>query len=521
MGSRRAGFRNRVAAAGDNGWFSPVVLVAVILTGLISAILSRPLMCSDEGNWAYQARVWIEHGWPPYSGSVNNKPPGILILNAVSYGFCGISAVVPRCLGALAIVGASVALYGLGRRLLSRPAGLTAMVIFGLGMSWESVDGFSAAHPESFVAFWEVLGLTCVVSALAVPRRRQRALRMLAAGAALGVATSFKQIAFLGVLGVVALYLDLRRHGRWNADPSALGRDLGSALAGFVIANIACAAPVLLAGAQPTDFFQCVFRNCFTPASWEVSPAVRAMRFFQAWWLSRFAFLWLLLILFVWRARRFRGSGFPVSGVLVWLLLDFVGANLGGCYYGHQLKQVLAPLALVAGVGLAALVEDLQPVPVLARRWVLGVLVCMALALAPWRSVGWTLTHHSTAVNSNRIVGQWLWQHTTDSDRVFALGGRAGAIMAHSGRLSPGRHFLTHFVLSGPDHVEFDRDFARHPPVYIAIPLDSTLNDPYIEFGDVVKKDYHYDSEVGDCSVYRRNEAGRVGGGSCEVGGAR
>ena len=38
----------------------------------------------DESLWMYIGNIWSDKGIPPYLGAVENKPPGIFILFAIS-----------------------------------------------------------------------------------------------------------------------------------------------------------------------------------------------------------------------------------------------------------------------------------------------------------------------------------------------------------------------------------------------------------------------------------------------------
>jgi hypothetical protein len=119
-----------------------------------AAAMSCPTMSADEGMWSYMGRVWAEDGIVPYTGAVDNKPPGIFILFYLSHVLFGTNFWFPRIAGILSSAGTSVCLYLLIQKTAGRISGIIGMVLYICMIPTGAFDGPFTAHTETFMIFF-------------------------------------------------------------------------------------------------------------------------------------------------------------------------------------------------------------------------------------------------------------------------------------------------------------------------------------------------------------------------------
>lgn len=159
-------------------------------------------MGTDEGIWSYMGRIWAENGLVPYSGTINNKPPGIFLMYYLSHLLFGTNIWFPRLLGNLASLGTSLCLYRLVRKLSNRAAAAITMALYISLMPFGIFHAYSAAYTETFVIFFIVLAFM-LLTAGSEQTGRWFGLTIFAAGVSAGAALSFKQMAALDILAML------------------------------------------------------------------------------------------------------------------------------------------------------------------------------------------------------------------------------------------------------------------------------------------------------------------------------
>jgi hypothetical protein len=440
----------------------PLLLLLVLVTGtlvLAYAVLSRP-MGNDEGIWLHVGRLWADHGAPPYVGAVENKTPGVFQLAAVVHRVRGPDPLSLRVAGVLHLLAGALLVGHVVRRLHDRTAGLAATLLVVFACAAPSVDGAYASATESFVVGWGTLSLALLLHGEGGTAGRARTFA-LAAGAALGVAIAFKQIALVGG-GTLAAWVWLRG-GEGRVARIALAG--AGAVAGTLVASL----PVLVASGLPAyvDGAWMILLDAGTRPD-DDGLRVRLVNLIVAWdapltWLVAGTVACALL------QRRIAGGAVAWACLAAWLVFDGLGAHAAGRYYGHQWKTWIPALAAATGVALSIAATSAVPSVAEARR-AAGVLLVAALLAFPWRLPADAAKRvNRRAGETDRALAAWIAERTTPEDRVFLVSPHMNAVLAQSGRRTPSRYVNTLFLGRPGAREELAAAFRATPPALVLV----------------------------------------------------
>jgi hypothetical protein len=408
----------------------------------------------DEGVWMLVARAWVDDGAPPYQGPIDNKPPGIFYVFALSHALFGDAVWPPRLLGVLAAGGTCVLLGALGRRLGGRASGLVAALAGGLVLAAPGLGGRVAA--ESFLVPLTTLSVYLVAAGADQPPARRRR-HLTAAGTALGLALAFKQVALFMAPVLVAWSwaatpVDRRTPGRGAGDAAVLAAGAG---AGAVIGLL----PLLLAGVTLAEYWQGAWLTLLDPGSALYPLGARVPNLARLLDHPLVVLVAAAALAPIAAPRRWRA---PLA---VWLVAGLLAPAVSGHFAGHQLRTIVPPGALALGllIGGAA-----SRVPVAALAAVITV------ALAPHQPIvnavmGRPPQRHYAA---HEDVGTWVRAATAPDDLVFAwvIGGVMPAVAQ---RRSPSRHVNANLARTPAAIAEVTRDLAARPPRMIVVQGDA------------------------------------------------
>lgn len=439
-----------------------------------------PLL-SDEGEYAYAARVWSEGGLP-YRDVFNQKPP----MTIAVYRLCAAlsdSPTAPRAAAMIAVLLTGFALLLLAPRRWSLPARLAGPAAY-LVLSTTPVGDFGfPANTEVFAAaftawaFWAALRASPGFAALG--------------GLLAGAALMTKQTALWPALAAEVLAA-WRGGRRWDAKGAA------------AFAASAAAVPLLWVvyfwarGGLPF-FWDCVVAGNMRYASQaDWTAAAEQARFFAmdlgpaflkaswpAWALAAFGLRGL-------EARR--ENRVELTAVL-WLAGGLLAAATGLLLFPHYFLQAAPPLCLAAARGVERLASG-------RRRWV----AVAALALIPAAaSADFYFRKGREAVAKDLLypspllevegLGAWLRERTAASDLIWVFGSEP-ALYVYAGRRAATRHDfvypLTMFPKSpAPLEAELAALRAARPAyvVYVNQPISTLIGSRLgLAFRDAVRE---------------------------------
>lgn len=343
-----------------------MTMVVVPLLMLAASLLVRWLsfvpavIDTDEGLYIVQAREWLHGGGWPLVAVWDMHPVGAPVLVALVMAALGDGIGAVRLLGSLMVALSGVGLYG-----LARAAGAPRALALGAGLIYVAhtpLLGGLATNTEvlfaPFVVAAMALGTRGAIRALdanEAPRWRD----LVAMGALVGFALTVKPVAAPGG----SLAFALLTLPAWWRGALPLRRALMMALAYAAL----CAAPTVLLGlayaaqGELWTYLNAILlaplsyggsRLSLSDAAWEILTAVLTLAWPFA--LTGFALL--------------RWSGAPEAterrllliGAL-WFAAATVAVAAPGMFFNHYFLIWLAPLSLLAAVGMLRLAKALRP----------------------------------------------------------------------------------------------------------------------------------------------------------------
>lgn len=438
-------------------WALPVGVAAAFGWHLVLRLhgLRLPLL-SDEGEYAYAARVWAEGGLP-YRDAFNQKPPMIFAIYRACAALSSHPAA-PRVAAVIAVLLTGLALLLLTPKRWSLPARLAAPLAYFV-LSTTPVGDFG------FPANTEVF--TAAFTAWAVWAASRGSFRgALLGGVLAGAALMTKQTALWPVLaaGVLSAW---RGERRW---------DLKSAAA---FAAGAAALPIFWLGyfwarGGLGFFWDCVVAGNMRYAATAGWPSViEQARFFTVDLAP--AFLkgswpaWVLALFGLWGlAARWENRG-ELTAVL-WLAGGGLAAATGLLLFPHYFLQGLPPLCLAAAYGVARLGAP-------RRAWAaLAVLALVpAAAQADFyfgktrEAVAKDLLYPSPLLEVEWLGG-WLRERTSPADSIWVFGSEP-ALYVYAGRRAATRHDFVYPLTMFPKSVKLLEDelaaLRAARPIYV------------------------------------------------------
>ena len=467
--------------------------VAAVIAVLRIPSFLRPILDDDEAQYAAIGELVRSGGRLYAEGGVDFKFPGIYWTYLAVFAVAGRYAMWAVHLLSLAtVLGTALTLARIAGRYGAPRGGLWAALCYGV-FSTVYYSKMLAANTELFM-------MLCISGAvlLLVSEAPGWFWRTLVAGALVGVACLYKQIA------VLTLALPLLVTPR-------LGR---AAVAGLGCVLVLLAATVVLAatGSLAGLWHWCVERlvGSYGSSAWKGSLLGNLARGFLPF-LATSIVVWI-------GAGTAVVRGAPLV-LVAWLVLSGASAAAGGHFFAHYFLQPLAPLSV-----LAALAFRRMSWPIVAGT-TLPVAACFALAF-----VFEPITEAFGPPDPDyRVPVAWVRAHTEDSDRIFVWGVFPPMyVLAH--RLPASRFvgFMRGAERSRdvPPEAGWDvgsevwpalaEDFAAHPPAVI---IDTSTAD-YMSFGHypmarfpamqaLVDRDYLRAASPGGVSMYVRRPAPR------------
>lgn len=402
-----------MAGTGRSGaWLAILALLGLALA-LRAPVASLPLE-RDEGEYAYTAQRWIA-GDVPYRDAFGQKPPAVFAFYAAAFAVGGETPAAVRVAAQLWIVAGLVALAALGARLFSPAVGAAAALV-GLALASDPSWLGNAVNTEHVAAT-----PLAVAALLAVSIRRRDALAAsLAIGALGAVALLAKPVTAPIVAFTAATALALSRRRAAQCGALAIGaavvlaptwlyfaaRDAGPALLDAVVwNNLAYAGETKLA--QYPAYFAAQFAPSLAPLGAIYAAALLAP----------------LALLGAASCERRR-----LAWVAAWLAASLPAVAAGGYFRQHQFILAMPPLALLAAIGLDAIVRRVIGAHRFATPIAAAALLAVSVAVGFWYFGPATPAsklhrlYGSNPFPEAPALGAWLAERSTPEDRVFIYG---------------------------------------------------------------------------------------------------
>lgn len=477
------------------------VIAGVILFFVLLFVALHPYMAYDEALWSYIGRIWSNNGLPPYVESVENKTPGIFMLHAISERITIGNYLFVRIIGAISVLISSVFVYKIVKKIYNDFTAILAMYIFGLASCWVVLDGFSFAQVETFMILFSVIALYLII--LAKEHKNFKSLMFLA-GIALGLSVSFKQIAVTTCAVSLCLYFIYTAENMGN---KLRVKGLLLVALGFIITILILCLILLVYGVSFFDYINGAWLILFNSGSTAPSLEFRFANFSRIFIFSRFIVFYPILIWVLIKYKSYKNKFFVV--LILWLLLDFIGVNASGYYYGHQVKQILAPLAIISAIVLTTPLENV----VFNKKFNithLTILILTILLFFPFKHVvitGKKLLEREPLVYEELAV--IINQNTLKDDYIYVFGADIDLIrtLAISNRLASSKYFSSIFITSDTERDIVYEDLEMKPPIFVLkeanIPISEKIyGDNTISY---IEQNYSKYKIVDNFEILKRN----------------
>jgi Dolichyl-phosphate-mannose-protein mannosyltransferase len=439
------------------------------------------------------------------AGGVDNKPPGIFWLYAITFHLAGTYQMTAiHLVGLLVMVATCALLFLTARAMAGVRAGLLAALFYGV------LTG--AGNPRLLATNTEVLMMLPLTASVLLILRR----RWLWSGALLVAAGAFRQVAAVNVLLIPAAIVLLEPRERW--------RRASMLSAGGLAAGLLAGALMLLLTGSLAGFWRWTIESLYGYATTNWTPELLWLRARDSVlpFVADDIVVWVAAVAFAVRWTRLQP---PERLVVAWLVVSVVGSLAGGHLSWHYFIQVMGPLALLA----AFAVDGWLHTP--RRRWVAGAMI-VGLGVP---AIGWgaydvaadPLTYDFSApVPQHQLVAAYIHDHTLPSDRVFVWGDWP-ALYVESDRTMASRFpgFLRGFARgSGLPPNNWDTtsdvwpllqaDLTQNPPALIVDTASAGWSDfsmypmrNYPVLADLVASHYHLVATVDGVMIYARSVA--------------
>jgi 4-amino-4-deoxy-L-arabinose transferase-like glycosyltransferase len=351
--------------------------LVLIVTALRAPLLSIPLE-RDEGEYAYIA--WrLGHNELPYRDWFDQKPPAVFFAYrvALTLPFESIRAI--HFVGLLFAAASTCALFFLGLRFMDRFWAWLGAALFAF-LSLDPLVQGTAANTELFMLC--PLIFSQIAFFTAATKNRRNVLSMTLAGALIGIAFMFKQVAVVNwFLLIVSYPIFIGGKNRWRG---AVKFAAWSAIGLLTVAGLVVLYFWRLGGLP--EFLDNVFMHNLK----YIGVVGTSERIEYCWGtltiLARtqaivwtFAVIGLVALL---RSSRVKAAIFLAG----WLITSAMGVSASGYFFPHYFQQLLPPLALAAAAGgerLAA-VKFWKVIPVWGRRATLILVLTALPAIMLW-----------------------------------------------------------------------------------------------------------------------------------------
>jgi 4-amino-4-deoxy-L-arabinose transferase-like glycosyltransferase len=514
-----------------NRYTKYLIIISVVIALLRIAGLYQPVLDIDECAFTEFANKILE-GYIPYVDIVDNKPPLTYYFFALVFLIFGKNNLIAvHVVTTLIVIGTALLVFRTATYLRDERSGIVAAIIFtALAHTYE---------PKYISTSGEILiNLPLIISVylyLKCEMKRSHIPLLIISGISLGIATLINYKA--GILAGVFIL---------QSAAIILFRKQGVILKEFfklTIIGSATLAPIIIIillfyrqgnlDAFLNWGFLYNFRYIQTG-----SKTMPLLKPFARTGYFIFCSLpaWILIIVHIKRkgidyARKIMGQREPLHllFLIIWLLLSFYAATLGGRTYGHYFIQIIVPLALLSGLAYS----DIS----FAERWrstfwgffVILTIIFFATRIDITRTYQLINYPNWHADENYQLVGRYLKEHSSEGSMIYAWG-YATPIYYYSNRRCSARFLISDYIsgrvfgtpndsriikseLNREAWKNFMDDLHAHPPVYF---IDTSPANHYgygrfpirnyPELNRFITENYRLETTINKIDIYRRIE---------------
>ncbi len=332
----------RAGIADKSVWWHALMVCALTLV-LRARFFDNPAIYIDEQFYLAVADRWLHEGLVPYVDIWDRKPIGIFIIYLLSFIFPN-AVIGYQIVATVFVLATSAVIYSLGTQLANARVGFAAAILYpGTLMLMLGQGGQTPVYYNLFVA----VAAWLIVRA----QRGSRVDHLALIGAALCFGLAL-QIKYICVLETCVLCLFALWHAARHDARAALALSAAMVAMGLL--------PTVIVGAAYAftghwdDFYFANFVSFFAKSIWNLSSAEYAKRFMIATGLSIHILLLsgyalaTVLRREVWRRPE-------ITLLVLWIAVAFAGALSMGTPAEHYFLPTMAPLCLLAAIGLVHL----------------------------------------------------------------------------------------------------------------------------------------------------------------------
>jgi 4-amino-4-deoxy-L-arabinose transferase-like glycosyltransferase len=383
------------------------------LAALQPVIYHSVELAPDEGYFMFLGNG-ILHGAVPYLNYVDIKPPGIAYTLSLAFLVLGKSMYVARGILYITHALSALVLFLIGKELWNKKIGAISSLLFLIGILMPAYEGYYVLT-EPFLTLFSLLGFLFFIKGQA------RKPYLIASGAAIGIATIFKQTGPLLLIAVVIFYLcnlwiPANRNRNYLISST---KNVLLLLCGFLIPLLAMASYYWRVGMLE----QLIYYSILILKGYGSQFSGIIIVGYQ---FASFSIIFILSLVALLAAgyKFIRKSSDQEILVAIWMLVSLV--PLVSRQYGHYFIQIFPPVCLLASLSLVDIFPGLLRVKEIFRQHDairLLALVCAASFVVLSISAGLygrfiLLGNSGLHLQYQKQTAEYIRSHTTDNDTI-------------------------------------------------------------------------------------------------------
>ncbi len=457
---------------------SPWILAAVTAL-LLVAVSFQDHIAPEEGVCFYTAQQWISSDAPLYTSLGDSAQPGIIFVCALFYALFGNNIIAARLISVLFVLLAQWFVYAISCKVYCRIAGLIAMGIFGIMMTWPDITNGFSITPDLFVVTVCSASLYLLIRSCETQSKLSHYIFIVFSGIMLGIVVLFKQTALFSVLGIIAIYYSIYMYKK-----ASILKVFAEVVCILGASTIVIGGGVYFLSLQGTmihDYMFCSWSSLqyFLPESWYEWTKDCLFTFQRRNIIVMYPCVMLFVVLrkkIVWKQRL-------AIGLICWFVLELIASILWGLLFEFDLTQLVLVSSLIAGCALAFLLKHLSQYT-LCRNTLLLILGIIIIGI-PYETIYKEKRHSFLLRKKNHYAffGRWLDAQTEANEPVLIATPWAPQVYFYSERKPPVRFVRRQYLDVQPLENEFLADLDANPPEHIVLPEEGDIPEwlrPYI-----------------------------------------